>query len=166
MSEVLPDATFRILRHYVRRYSPEWLRQEEEDLVQMAAMRVVRAGARMDHPHAYLKRTARTTVLDEMRRNRYRRETRFSTSISDRLANSRDLSPESVFRGHEVGEQIECALHALSADRQAVIGAYLKGASVSEIAARHGWKPKKVSNLMSRGMRDLRTQLARRDATP
>lgn len=161
------DATVRAqLARYVRIFTPDWMREQHEDLVQMAAMRVIRAGAHIEHVPAYLRQTAYTTVLDEIRRRRTRRESRLNTSFADRAADLRTVSPESRQYGKQLDKAIESALSTLGDDRREAVALYLQHTPVPRIAKALGCNRKRASNLVYRGLADLRNVLASGGITP
>jgi len=155
-----------LMARYVRRYCPAWLAEQREDLVQMALVRVLRAGATVEHRRAYFKRTARATVLDEMRRARHRTEVGMSTSVRRRATDSMDLSPETRVRGGQVGAAMEEAVGDVVPSRQAAVKLYLEGHGVSEIAQQLGQPRKTTANQVYRGLEDLRRALEARGVRP
>lgn len=162
-----PDIDDRtLMARYVRRYCPNWLAGQQEDLVQMALVRVLRAGAKVEHRRAYFKRTARATVLDEMRRARHRTEVGMSTSVRQRATNSMDLSPETRARGQQVGVAMASAVDEVVPSRQAAVRLYLEGLGVSEIAARLRQPRKTTANQVYRGLEDMRRVLDARGVRP
>ena len=155
-----------LLVRYVRRFCPAWLRNEEEDLVQMAAVRVMRAGSEVQHRRAYLRQAAYSTVVDEVRRLRRRMEVGMSPSMHERVVNSMELNPETVARGAQVGAVLVDALGTLSVDRKRAVTLYLQSHPVPDIAVMLGCDRKRASNLVYRGIADLRNELARRGVRP
>jgi RNA polymerase sigma factor (sigma-70 family) len=155
-----------LMARYVARYCPAWLREQQEDLVQMALVRVLRAGSTVEHRHAYFKRTAKATLMDEMRRARHRSEVAMSTSIRRRATNSMDLSPETRVRGGQVGAAVQEAIGEVVASRQSAVRLYLEGHGVGEIARRLDQPRKTTANQVYRGLEDLREALRLRGVEP
>lgn len=155
-----------LMARYVRRCRPAWLAEHEEDLVQMALVRVLRAGATIEHRRAYFKRTARATVLDEMRRARHRTEVCMSTSVRQGATNSMDLSPETQARGVQVGDAMWAAVDDVVEARRPAVKLYLEGHGVSEIAECLGQPRKTTANQVYRGLMDLRQSLEARGVRP
>lgn len=166
MPRTLDENDRKRLPGYVRVFSPDWLREQHDDLVQMAAMRVIRAGAQIEHPPAYLRQTAYTTVLDEVRRHRHRRESRLNTSLADRTADLGALDPETRRYGRELDQAIVNALRTLDGDRRKAVALYLQNNAVPGIAQQLGCNRKRASNLVYRGLADLRRVLATHGITP
>lgn len=164
--EALDAHTRARLEVAVRRVCPSWLRESQDDLVQMVAMKLLRAGSYGDHPDAYLSRVAYTVVIDEIRRRRRRHEVGMSPSLPHRLRDSASPSPEVQARGAEVGEILLSCLARLSDDRRRAVTLYLQDHSVPEIASLLGWERKRASNLVYRGLSDLRTELRRQGLAP
>jgi RNA polymerase sigma-70 factor, ECF subfamily len=150
----------------VRRVCPPWLRDSSDDLVQTAVMKLLRSTVEIESTDAYLSRVAYTVVIDEIRRRKRRREVGLSPSLPERLRDSGELSPEARARGDQIGKALLACLQSLSADRRRAVALYLQDHSVPEIAELLGWDAKKASNMVYRGLGDLRTALARRGIGP
>lgn len=162
----LPPETMSLLARQVRRFCPPWMRHQLDDLVQMAVMRVLRAGTTIEHAPAYLRQVARSTVLDEVGRLRYRTEVGMTSSLPDRIVSSLELTPETVVHGHQLGIQLDEALATLSEDRRVAVTLFLQSQTVPEIAELLNCNRKRAANLEYRGMDDLRKELRRRGLTP
>ncbi len=160
-----------LMRRLVRRRCPPPLREQLDDLTQMALMRVFRAlrRAQRDRPEhvpalenpasrrAYFARAARTTVLDEQKRARHREEVRMSTSAEGRIE-ARQPTPEDACRGQELATALEQAITNLPPSRREPVRLYLASHSIREIATRIGKDRKQTSNLVHRGLRALRVR--------
>jgi len=105
-------------------------------------------------------------VIDEIRRKRRRNEVGMSPSMPDRIANSGDLSPETLARGAEVGQVLLECVATLSTDRRRAVTLYLQDHPVPEIAQRMECNRKRASNLVYRGLDDLRDALRQRGYEP
>lgn len=165
MNEV--DSTIREkLVRFVRRVSPPWMRDHGDDLVQMAAIKLMRTASDKEWTDGFLSRVAYSVVIDEIRRRRRRNEVGMSPSMPDRLMNSADLSPETTARGAQVGEvMLEC-LGTLKIDRRRAVALYLQDHPVPEIADHLECDRKRASNLVYRGLADLRDALKARGVEP
>jgi len=153
------------LKRFVGRISPGWLADQREDLTQMAAIKILRSG-RTDLPNGLLYRIAYSVVIDEIRRWRRRNEVGMSPSMPDRLANSDELTPETRTRGAEIGAILVSSLAELNDDRRRAVTLYLQSHSIPEISRILGCNRKRASNLVYRGLEDLRSELLMRGLTP
>lgn len=156
--EIDADLRARLLAA-VRRVCPPRLRDQEDDLVQTALVKLMRSAATVEHEPAFLRRVAYSIVVDEVRRLKRRSEVAFSPSLPDRIANSGELSPEVRARGEQVGQALLRCLEALAPDRRRAVALYLQDHGVPEIAERLGWDRKRAANLVYRGLEDLRGAL-------
>jgi RNA polymerase sigma factor (sigma-70 family) len=163
---VVDARTRQILVDVVRRVCPAWLRDSSDDLVQTATMKLLRSTVEIEQTEPYLSRVAYTVVIDEIRRRKRRREVGMSPSLPHRLRDSGDVSPEARVRGAEVGKVLLESLRELSDDRRRVVALYLQDHTVPEITELLEWDRKRVSNLLYRGLDDLRSTLRRRGVTP
>ena len=155
------DADLRVrLLAVVRRVRPAWLADQEEDLVQIALVKLMRSEAPIGRSAAFLRRVAYSVVVDEIRRTKRRSETGFSPSLPDRIANSGELSPEVRARGGQIGATLLRCLEGLAPDRRRAVALYLQDHPVPEIADRFGWDRKRAANLVYRGLEDLRVALS------
>ncbi len=143
----------------VRRVRPAWMADQEEDLVQIALVKLMRSEAPVGRSHAFLRKVAWSVVVDEIRRTKRRSETGMSPSLPDRIAHSGELSPEVRARGQQVGTTLVRCLERLAPDRRRAVALYLQDHPVPEIAERLGWDFKRASNLVYRGLEDLRQAL-------
>jgi RNA polymerase sigma-70 factor, ECF subfamily len=154
------------LVQYVRRVSPPYLSDQRDDLVQMAAIKLMRTASEMDWTDGFLSRVAYSVVIDEIRRRRRRNEVGMSPSLPDRIANSADLSPEANARGAQVGNAMLDCLQSLTGERKRAVTLYLQDHPVPEIAERMGCDKKKASNLVYRGLSELRDALRKAGIEP
>ncbi|MEQ1504258.1 MAG: sigma-70 family RNA polymerase sigma factor [Myxococcota bacterium] len=157
------DAAVRArLEQAVRRFTPRWLRDQREDLVQTAVMRLLRGNPAWTLEDALLRRIAYSVVIDEIRRRKRWSEVGMSPSMPDRIASSGELSAESRIYGARVGEEVVAGLQTLVDDRRRAVTLYLQDHTVPEIAELLGWDRKRASNCVYRGLADLRDHLRRR----
>lgn len=165
MNELDAEIRDKLLRH-VRRIAPFWLREQCDDLAQMAAMKLMRTQSDHTWNDGFLSRVAYSVVIDEIRRRRRRAEVGMSPSMPDRLMNSAELSPDTIANGAQVGEALLACIAALPPDKRRAVTLYLQDHSVPEIASLLGFEPKKTSNLVYRGLGDLRDALRARGIQP
>jgi len=150
---------------YVRHLLPKWMPDKAEDLTQVAAVRVIRTG-QLPLSNKYLYRVAYCVVIDEIRRHRYRYEVPMTPSLPGRLANSLAENPEIFTQGSEIGVAIVDCLETLAPERKRAVLLHLQSHKTADVARVMGCKPKRASNLVHRGLKDLRTALTRRGFTP
>lgn len=146
----------------VRRVCPDWMRDEEDDLVQMSVMRLLRKGMPERITGAYLSKVAYSAVIDEIRRKKRRQEVGMTPSVDERMADSKLLGPEQLANAGQVGEVLLEVLGTLVPDRRRAVTLYLQGNPVPEIAEFLGWPRKKASNAVYRGLDDMRARLRER----
>ena len=165
MNEVDAEVRAKLVR-YVRRVCPAWLAPQKEDLVQMAAIKLLRTASDKEWTDGFLSRVAYSVVIDEIRRKRRRNEVGMSPSMPERIMNSADLNPETIARGQRVGEVLLECVASLKEDRRRAVTLYLQDHPVPEIAERMHCDRKRASNLVYRGLDDLRGALRKRGLTP
>ena len=146
----------------VGRFAPPWMRDQVDDLVQTAVMRILRGNPSWTLDDALLRRIACSVVVDELRRRKRRAEIDLSPSMPERIANSSELSPEVRAHGTRIGEQLLVALQGLVDDRRRAVTLYLQDHTIPEIALLLGWDRKRASNAVYRGLADLRERLGDR----
>jgi RNA polymerase sigma-70 factor (ECF subfamily) len=148
----------------VDRVCPRWLADRADDLVQVALMRVMeiqrkREGTAELSP-VYLKKTAYSALIDEIRRLRRRQEVSIDGddeedgAAFDPAAPGPD--PERASAGRQIGRAIRDCLGGMVPPRRHAVTLNLQGHSVPEIGRLLGWTAKKAENLVYRGMADLR----------
>lgn len=153
----------------VARTRPTWAESWEEDIVQLAMIRIARALERRPQqaaiPAAYLRRVAYTATLDEVRR----------LSARPRLADKRadaettdvdELDPARSVEAQQTVHAIRTCLARLIPSRREAVLLYLEGHTVPEAAERLGWTAKRTENLVYRGLADLRRALRSRGIRP
>ncbi len=113
-------------------------------------------------PTSYIYQAAMSAALDMLRRRR-RADAHRAPLDDERVPNvayrARTEEPAQL---HKLEHQVEAALSHLVPNRRVVVRMSLAGYDRQQIAERLGWSDAKVRNLLSRGMDDLRAQLAER----
>lgn len=156
------------LARSVERICPAWLHADRDDIVQAAVLRVmkvIRAGEYSPSvPGSYLWKVAFSAVLNEIRHVRRRRE----SSIEGGLPSSRHpaVDPARDDERRELGAAIQRCLARLQERRRAVVALHLTGHAVDEMTSLLDWNRKRVQNLLTRGMADLRLCLRSRRPQP
>ena len=146
----------------VRRVCPRWMADDLDDLVQMAAMRLLRSESDAELTPAYLSRVAYSAVIDEIRRRKRRNEIDATPSLIDRVADEVQPSPERLANASQLADTLlQCLELQVPARRQA-LALYLQGHTIPEIAELLDWDFKKAANAVYRGLPDLRVALADR----
>ena len=154
----------------VARVCPSWLSDQEDDLVQVALLRVVDAGRRNEgkgpYSPSYLRKAAYSAVVDEIRRRRRRREVTLDEDdgVGDEMVRA-EASPEQEVQGRETGQAIRDCLQELIRPRKMAVTLHLQGHTVPEVARVLGWKLKRAENLVYRGLADLRECLGLKGIT-
>jgi len=155
------------LQRAVRRICPRWLADRSEDLVQMAALRVLEArppGEGNDRVAAsYLYKVAYTTLIDEIRRLRRRPESPLDEAGPRAVG---EPGPDRALAGREAGRAIEACLAGLVEPRRLAVTLYLQGHTIPQAARLLGWGVKKTENLVYRGLADLRGCLNDKGVVP
>jgi len=159
------------LQRAVRRVCPRWLADRSEDLVQMAAIRVLEARPSSEgNPGvaaSYLYRVAYTTLIDEIRRLRRRPEVPLGDEEGDsRPAGAVASGPEQAYAAKQIGGAIQDCLQRLFRDRRLAVTLHLQGHTVPQAAALLGWTTKRTENLVYRGLADLRRCLGGKGIVP
>ncbi len=150
----------------VAKSCPGWLAADADDLVQAALMKVLDiAGRREGTPEFstfYLRRTAYSTVVDEIRRRRRRREVPLDEGpgMDDQPTPAAD--PERLSSDSELGRAIRGCLEALIRPRKLAVTLHLQGHRIREVGELLGWSAKRAENLIYRGLDDLRGCLDRK----
>jgi RNA polymerase sigma-70 factor (ECF subfamily) len=158
----------------VSRICPPWLASRADDLVQVALLRVLeirRRGEENAHiSPSYLRKTAYSALIDEIRRWRRRREVSIETDEGgiDPAAerSSEHPDPEERSAARETGRAIRDCLGVLVRPRRLAVTLHLQGHSVPEVGRLMGWNPKKADNLVYRGLADLRDCLGTKGVRP
>jgi RNA polymerase sigma-70 factor (ECF subfamily) len=154
------------LAREVRRYCPARLRGSADDIVQVAWVRLDEArrrDERISGPGAsFLAKVAYCATVDEIRRDRRRREVSVETLESMAL----ERAPDDTLRAREIGRGIRDCMVTLVPSRGMAVTLFLIGHTSPEIGRILGWSLRKTENLVFRGMADLRRCLASKGITP
>jgi RNA polymerase sigma factor (sigma-70 family) len=146
------------LQRLAPRVLAQWCRQDREDLVQEAALRLIRLATARD-PGAlgtgYLVRTLRSVAIDEVRR----RARRLLASDVEPLADAGTTDPEQLVMARRLRRRVDLALVRVSESRRCPVQLYLAGFSIVECADHMGIRAKQAENLVYRGLTQLRREL-------
>ena len=163
------------LERAVRQVCPRWLVSEADDFVQTAMIKVMDIARRregtVELSAFYLRKTAYSAVVDEIRRRRRRREVPLEDDREelDRPGLDQPVDvpgPERRTAGRELGSAIHECLAELIRPRRLAVTLHLQGHRIKEVGELMGWNRKKAENLIYRGLADLRTCLAERGVAP
>ncbi len=154
----------------LRRICPLWLGDRQQDLLQVAMLKVMaieerRRGQTVWTP-TYLSRMANSLLIDELRRRARQPEEPFDDQIADGIPATESFDPEGALLGRELGRALRESLAALVPARRQACRLHLLGFGYQEIASQLGWDPKKVENAICRGLADLRQSFAARGLVP
>jgi len=150
---------------------PAWMRDRRDDLVQAGMMAVMRIESKGEEigglPASYLRRVAYTALVDAIRRRRSRCEVSLETMTENETPlTTVDANPEQSFKACEIATGLRKCLSSLVAPRRDAVTLYLLGYKAPEVAEHMGWNGKRASNLVYRGLDNLRACLRRRELTP
>ena len=157
------DGLRRELVRAVGRVCPPWLAADREDIVQTALERLMRRfGPDDPAPNAtYLRKTAWSVTVDEIRRRRNLRDAEPMHEIA-----SGAPEPDELAAGQQIGRAIRDCLAGLVEARRHAVTCHLQGHTVPETATLLGVDPKKAENLVYRGMANLRECLSGKGVAP
>ena len=158
------------LERVAARICPAWLANQRDDIVQVAVMRVMQVASaspegNLSLSSSYLWKAAHSAMVDEIRRLRRRKEEPLDGSGAGDVVVTAG-GPEQTALGREVGEAIRGCVSGLVESRRIAVTLYLQGHSVPEAARLLEWAPKKVENLVYRGLSDLRRCLMAKGIQP
>ena len=145
----------------VRRICPRWLTGREDDLVQVALLKVMEIDRKSEKSRefsaSYLWRAAHSALIDEIRRHRRRQEVALEEAADGGATfTAVEPGPEKEAVGRALGREVWDCLGQLVRPRRLAVTLHLEGYAASEAAPLLGWKTKKVYNLVHRGLQDLR----------
>jgi len=149
------------LRRQVLRYSSGPLRDDAEDIAQLAWLRLQNEP---DPGPSLIARAAWCAVIDEARRHRRRREVPIEDAPVPRASSRED--PERSAAARETGRAIRSCLGRMAATRRVAVTLYLQGHTGPETGRILGWSLKKAENMIFRGLGDLRRCLAHHGVVP
>lgn len=167
---IIIDAYGKFLSQTIIRLCPKDMGLDLNDIEQDSRLwlwNALQNGREIRSPTAFLYRVALTATLDAVRRIKAKREEQLRLAEAEEedermslalLADPRH-SPELEAQRRQLACKIRNALGRLSGNRRHAVGLYLEGFSSREIAALLEWSEAKARNLLSRGLRDLRSQL-------
>ena len=109
----------------------------------------------------WLRRIARTALIDQVRRDRKSRRLTFPMSLADAMELAdRDAAEDGSI---ELKHQLHLCLGELEpVERHLVEGKYLEGKSTKLLAAEHGLTPKAVESRLARTRKKLKTLILAR----
>lgn len=158
------------LSRAVARVCPAWMADRRDDLVQAAMMRVMDLNRKSEGDRelnaSYLYRVAYSTLIDEIRRVRRRREVALEDDGSDHDPPAASEDPERTAASNEIGRGIRECLKAMRRERRLAVALHLQGHSVPEAARLLEWATKRTENLVYRGLSDLRDCLQTKGLRP
>lgn len=170
----IPDQEVELLRRRLQRAAARICRGplviHVEDIVQIALMRVVEGIARgevkPDVPSSYLSRAAYSVLVDEVRRQRRRMEVPMTETTKPELPRHAEGNPERAGADLEIRRALRDCLAGLIRPRRLAVTMHLQGHSMKESARLLDWPPKRIDNLVYRGLVDLRLCLSKKGITP
>jgi RNA polymerase sigma-70 factor (ECF subfamily) len=158
-----------ILVRVVRRICPAWMAGQQDDLVQIACLRIVKkCPAGEEFPAmgtSYLWKVAHSVVMDELRRRRRHPEVELDRTSQVQHASSRP-TPEADRARSELNTAITAGLGRLNEARRWAVMLYLYGFSLKDSARMLGWNAKRVDNQRYQGLSELRAYLKERGLEP
>ncbi len=156
------------LARAVARLCPRWLADQADDIVQCAVVKLLDRGEGSGPlPPSYLWRVAYTTMVDEIRRRRRRREVSLDDGADDAPgAGIAEADPERLGGAREIGRAVRECLRGLVEARRLAVVLHLQGHTVAEAGRLLGWGDKRVENLVYRGLADLRRCLGAKGIAP
>jgi len=167
------DATFASVRRKLERavsaQCPYLEAGERQDIVQAACLRLIKIQRKgegnREFNASYLWRVAYSALIDEIRRQRRRREAPLEQETLDaRVLESEN--PENEAASRQIGSAIQGCLLQLVRNRRLAVTLHLQGYGVPEAAQLLGWQRKKTENLVYRGLADLRQCLIGKGIRP
>jgi RNA polymerase sigma factor (sigma-70 family) len=143
-----------------------------DDLEQEARIRLwqaLRGEREIVYPASYIYRIAISVTIRALRRVRARKEDALLDADSEErsagagesaLQASPGSSPAAIAERREWLAKIDLALTRLAENRRVAVGLHLQGFTTTEIGNLLGWSEAKARNLVHRGLKDLRRELA------
>jgi RNA polymerase sigma factor (sigma-70 family) len=150
------------LERAVARLCPRWLASERDDLVQASLLRVLEALSRRGPDDTrelnatYLWGAAHSAVLDELRRIRRRPRLVHDEELAARPATG---GPHDRLAARDLARHVRDCLAGIDEARRHAVQLRLAGFGHEEIAELTGGPLRRASNLVFRGMEDLRNCL-------
>lgn len=150
-----------VLKQAVHCVCPGWLRDQADDLVQEALLKVLRKEPEGLGP-SYLWRVAHSAVMDEIRRRRRIRE---EPGDESRLETASEPA-KPVQDALAIREGIAAGLGRLNEARRSAVLLFLHGYTLAETARALGWDRKRADNMRHLGLAELRRYLEERGLEP
>lgn len=152
---------------FVARYCPGWLKDNQDDIVQAAWMRLHPARGNPEGigplGTSLLARAAYCATVDEIRRRQRRKE----VPLGDACPLTHDAAgPLAQVGARELRRAIAACMAGLRDERRFAVALYLQGHSVPEAGRILDWPVKRAENMVFRGLADLRRCLAGKGYTP
>ncbi len=157
----------------VRRSCPAWLSSQVEDIAQEALIKIVGIIQRTGEtnrvlPASYINKAAYHATVDAMRRNRRQgsKEVSMQEEAEFPIVEKILPDPEQAVISERIKEGIQQCLGTIVAPRSAAVVLHLQGHSVPEIGELMSWTGTKTTNLVYRGLKDLRKCLVKKGLSP
>jgi RNA polymerase sigma-70 factor, ECF subfamily len=162
------------LMRAVLRRCPAWLRNDAEDIAQVAITKVMAADRASEGERSltsfYLYKVAHSALVDEIRRRARRREQPLDADGEEHERHTPEPAargnPEDDARFRQLGEAVRLCLGVMKRERRLAVVLYLQQHTVPEVARILGWAVKRTENLVYRGLADLRQCLLAKGHTP
>jgi RNA polymerase sigma-70 factor (ECF subfamily) len=160
----------RLLRA-VRQCCPAWLAGIAEDICQEALIKVVKVLEREgERPEAlspsYVRKAAYHATIDAIRAQRQRRTREVELEGADVVDRAGPVTAERRVASREVGHGIRECLATLTRPRRLAVILHLHGHTLAESSRIMGWRETRTTNLVYRGLKDLRACLAGKGLAP
>ncbi len=157
----------KLLGEEVRRLCPHWLWNHREDIVQEGVITLLKVKRKREanwRPNrSYLRDVAYTRIVDAMRKHRPQ-EVAMAPADFDPPSAGPDPHREHLRR--EIIEAVRECLSQLVKPRRLAVTLFLLGDGVPRIAERMNWTRRKASNLVYRGLANMRDCLTRKGLKP
>ena len=157
----------------VRRHCPAYMASHAEDIAQEALIKIVGIFQRSGEtecalPSSYINRAAYHSLVDAMRSNRIKGKTELAmVDEADQIADKKtQADPERNSISSAIRQGMKQCLAALVEARRAAVVLHLQGHSGPEICSLLDWKQTKTTNLVYRGLKDLRHCLKNKGLSP
>ncbi|MBW1810289.1 MAG: RNA polymerase sigma factor [Deltaproteobacteria bacterium] len=157
----------------VRRSCPAWLSSQVEDITQEALIKIVGIIQRTGEtnrvlPASYINKVAYHATVDAMRRNRRQgsKEVSMQEEAEFPIVEKMLIDPERTAISGRIKKGIQQCLGTIVASRNEAVVLHLQGHSVPEIGELMGWTGTKTTNLVYRGLKDLRKCLVKKGLSP
>ena len=147
------------------RICPDWLRHQQEDLVQVAMEKILsllqRSEGNRQFNTSYLMKIAHSVMVDEIRSQQRRQEVALDDSEHLEVPDPLQQTPSTAQDLAALGAAMKVCMRQMIENRSQAVTLHLQGYTVNETAATLGWAYKKAENCVYRGLADLRECLRR-----